>query len=210
MEQLFGSKTRVKLLKLFLANPNRSFFVREITRKIEEQINSVRRELANLLSLGIISSDSTNNKLYYEVNQDHEHFQALHDLFVGKGVATAPAANKASTKQAKEVTKIVEAAQPDGIWEKVGRVDGLLYSGVFTRDVQSPIDILVIGDVSQPRVESAVAELERQENKGELRYAIMETDEWFYRKQIHDKFWSEIVMAKNQVLIDNAGLFTQK
>ena len=40
IEQLFGSKTRVKLLQLFYANPNRSNYVREITRKIDEQINS--------------------------------------------------------------------------------------------------------------------------------------------------------------------------
>ena len=46
VEQLFGSKTRVKLLQLFYSNPNRSFYVREITRKIDEQINSVRRELS--------------------------------------------------------------------------------------------------------------------------------------------------------------------
>ncbi len=69
IEQLFGSKTRVKLLQLFYKNPKRSFYVREITRKIDEQINSVRRELANLLSIGIITSDNSDNKLYYEVNQ---------------------------------------------------------------------------------------------------------------------------------------------
>ena len=68
IEQLFGSKTRVKLLQLFYSNPNRAFYVREITRKIDEQINSVRRELSNLLSIGIIVSENTENKLYYEVN----------------------------------------------------------------------------------------------------------------------------------------------
>jgi hypothetical protein len=57
VEQLFGSKTRVKLLQLFFSNPNRAFYVREITRKIDEQINSVRRELSNLLSVGIITRD---------------------------------------------------------------------------------------------------------------------------------------------------------
>ena len=75
IEQLFGSKTRVKLLNLFYSNPNRSFYVREITRKIDEQINSVRRELANLLSIGIISSDTNNNRLYYEVNQEYEYYK---------------------------------------------------------------------------------------------------------------------------------------
>src|ERR1017187_922093 len=83
IEQLLGSKTRLKLLQLFLSNPNRSFYVREITRKIDEQINSVRRELSNLLSIGIITSDTNNNKLYYEVNQKYEYFKPLQTIFGG-------------------------------------------------------------------------------------------------------------------------------
>ena len=58
--------------------------MREITRKIDEQINSVRRELANLLSIGIINSDTTNNRLYYEVSQNFEHYDALSSIFGGK------------------------------------------------------------------------------------------------------------------------------
>src|SRR5438477_11347083 len=85
IEQLFGSKTRVKLLQLFYSNPNRSFYVREITRKIDEQINSVRRELANLLSIGIIASDTTNNRLYYEVNQSYEFYEPLRAIFGQSG-----------------------------------------------------------------------------------------------------------------------------
>src|SRR3954447_15014906 len=95
VEQLFGSKTRVKLLQLFYSNPNRSFYVREITRKIDEQINSVRRELSNLLSIGIITSDNTNNKLYYEVNQKYEFYQPLQQIFgkrVRRQAVTAAAA----------------------------------------------------------------------------------------------------------------------
>src|ERR1700744_3000397 len=89
VEQLFGSKTRVKLLQLFYGNPNRSFYVREITRKIDEQINSVRRELSNLLSIGIITSDNNNNKLYYEVNQKYEYYTPLREIFGGKKAAAS-------------------------------------------------------------------------------------------------------------------------
>src|ERR1700754_1672021 len=95
-EQLFGSKTRVKLLQLFYSNPNRSFYVREITRQIDEQINSVRRELANLLSVGIISSDNANNRLYYEVNQKYEHYDAFQSIF-GGGVVKRKKAKTGST-----------------------------------------------------------------------------------------------------------------
>ena len=90
IEQLFGSKTRVKLLQLFYSNPNRSFYVREITRKIDEQINSVRRELSNLLSIGIIVSENTNNKLYYEVNQKFEYYEPLQEIFGGGVKKTLP------------------------------------------------------------------------------------------------------------------------
>src|SRR5580700_4053471 len=97
IEQLFGSKTRVKLLQLFYSNPNRSYYVREITRKIDEQINSVRRELSNLLSIGIILSDNTNNRLYYEVNQKFEFYDPLQQIFGGGVKKSAPKKGAAST-----------------------------------------------------------------------------------------------------------------
>ena len=37
LDRLIGSKTRVRLLQLFLANPKQPFFVRELTRKISAQ-----------------------------------------------------------------------------------------------------------------------------------------------------------------------------
>src|ERR1700754_5182996 len=81
IDALFRSKTRVKLLHLFLNNPGKAFYVREITRLIDEQINSVRRELSNMLTIGIITSDTSDNKLYYEVNQRYEHYVALRAIF---------------------------------------------------------------------------------------------------------------------------------
>ena len=215
MEQLFGSKTRVKLLKLFMSNPNRSFYVREITRKIEEQINSVRRELANLLSLGLITSDSTNNKLYYEVDQKYEHYNALSELFTGKKSVPSPAvtSDEDTEKVNGNVEKTVKTQKissvDDKVWNKAGNIAGLAYSGAFTRDSQAPVDIIIIGDVPVSRAEAAVAELEKQEGR-ELRYAVMEPEEWEYRKQINDKFWLQVVGSKNLVIIDTDKLFEQK
>src|SRR6266567_4072114 len=101
IEQLFGSKTRVKLLQLFYSNPNRSFYVREITRKIDEQINSVRRELSNLLSIGIITSDAANNRLYYEVDQEYQYYKPLAAIFGGMKFSAEPVA-KAAKKDTKK------------------------------------------------------------------------------------------------------------
>ncbi len=194
VEQLFGSKTRVKLLRLFYSNPNRSFYVREITRKIDEQINSVRRELANLLSIGIISSDTTNNRLYYEINQKYEFYEPLSIMF-------------GNTQLKTDKPKAVSTAH-DPI-KQLGNVEIALYSGQFTRDESSEVDVFIVGDVNQAKVARFIAELESEEGK-ELRYVIMDLREFEYRREINDRFLNNVLRSKNQVLVDKSNLLEDK
>lgn len=137
-------------MQMFFSNPNRSFYVREITRKIEEQINSVRRELANLLSIGIISSDNNNNhRLYYEVNQQYEHYKALASIF-GKG---APIATNAKNEDAEEAGDVADL-------KKIGNVEVALLTGQFTRDESAGIDMLIVGDVNNTKLNKYISDLE--------------------------------------------------
>ncbi|MCU0667430.1 MAG: transcriptional regulator [Patescibacteria group bacterium] len=218
IDQLFGSKTRVKLLGLFYQNPNRSFYVREITRKIDEQINSVRRELANLLSIGIISSDTSNNKLYYEVNQDFEHYDSLASMFGGKP------RKKLSKKQLKEVSPeetsetspdvvAIESTQAvpedeyiQGIL-KSGNVRTLVYTGQFTRDNMAGVDIVVIGDINLPNLEHAISALEKAEKK-DILYSVLTPGDYLYRRQINDRFISNLMLAKKIVHLDKDNLLS--
>lgn len=202
IEQLFGSKTRVKLLQLFYSNPNRSFYVREITRKIDEQINSVRRELANLLNIGIIVSDTTNNRLYYEVNQAYEYYQPLLTVF-GQGGQTTE-----STKKGTVTKKAVVSHDQDQL-KALGNVELAIYTGQFTRDESSGVDFLVVGDVNQNALQKFVTELEKKEGK-EIRYALMSVREFEYRRQIKDRFISTVIEAKKQVLVDKSNLLEAK
>lgn len=191
VDQLFGSKTRVKLLQLFYGNPNRSFYVREITRKIDEQINSVRRELSNLLSIGIISSDTNNNKLYYEVDQSFEYYEPLRQIFGGD-------------KPAKGKTKTVVAA-PVNDFKALGNIELVIYTGQFTRDETSGIDILMVGDINQTQLEKFMEELESKESK-ELRYVTMTPKEFSYRQQVNDRFLTVLMSSKKQVLVDKRNV----
>lgn len=207
VEQLFGSKTRVKLLHLFYENPNRSFYVREITRKIDEQINSVRRELANLLNIGIITSDSSNNKVYYEVNQKYTYFLALQEIFGGtkprKPVKRTATGKTPSALSSGETTEA--ASQPVEL-KPLGNVEVAVYTGQFTRDESSGIDILIVGNVNTNALQKYVTELEENEGK-ELRYTLFSLDEFSYRIQIKDRFVSNVMQSKKQILIDKPGFF---
>jgi len=68
LERLFTSRTRVKLLELFLLHPEREVHVREICRITGLNINAVRRELANLEELGLLRSRRVGNARFYTVN----------------------------------------------------------------------------------------------------------------------------------------------
>lgn len=200
IEQLFGSKTRVKLLHLFYGNPNRSFYVREITRKIDEQINSVRRELGNLLSIGIITSDNTNNRLYYEVNQKFEHYEPLLAMF---GTSAAKPKSATTTKTSKTAA---QADSPQADLQALGNVDIAILTGQFTRDESTGIDLLIVGNVNQNKLQKYIAELEVREGK-DIRYTIFSVDDYRYREQIHDRFIDQMKSAKKQVLVDKRGVF---
>jgi predicted transcriptional regulator len=194
IEQLFGSKTRVKLLQLFYGNTNRSFYVREITRKIDEQINSVRRELANLLSIGIITSSTSNNKLYYEVDQKYQYYEPLNTIF---------GSNKDSTKKSVGKTKATE--HPIHL---IGNIELAIFTGIFTRDETSGIDILIVGNTNPTQLSKFISDLETQESK-EIRYAVMPLDEFNYRKQVNDRFVSLVIGSKKQVVVDKNNILSE-
>ena len=194
IEQLFGSKTRVKLLQLFLANPGRSFYVRELTRKIDEQINSVRRELSNLLGIGIIKSDSVNNKLYYEVNQGYKHFKALQSIFS----VEIPQQDVSPASQG-DLLKRLQA---------VGSFDVIIATGMLVGQEGSEIDLILVGSSNKQRLEKLIKAVELEEGAA-VRYTVMPESELKYRLDIKDRFIITALTGKHRVLVDESGLVKQ-
>lgn len=188
IDALFGSKTRVKLLHLFLNNPGKSFYVREITRLIDEQINSVRRELSNMLEVGIITSDSADNKLYYEVNQRYDYYVPLRAIFADENVQLAQSASK-------------ELGDWTGQIEDLGGVRIAVLAGVFVQGSVSKVDLLLVGTTSPAKVQRFVKTIEKAEGR-EINYSLLSYDEFYYRYSLRDKFITEILNGKHVVLID--------
>lgn len=191
VEQLFGSKTRVKLLSLFFNNPGRPFYVREITRKIDEQINSVRRELANLLSIGLVSSDGSNNRLYYEVNPKYEYYEQLRSIFT----AMPAKSSDPVVKETREEDKIIKRLR------STGSVTFAFLTGSFARDSRTLVDIFVVGDINKARLAKVVGEMEKEMGR-ELNYSALTPDEYQYRLSLNDRFITTVLEARKIVIID--------
>lgn len=179
LKRLFTSNTRIKLLTLFLLNPEEEYFIRELTRKLEEQINSVRRELDNLKKLGLLKSKLKNRKKYYVVNTNFPAFNELRSIIV-----------KAMSSKDDLVKKIT----------KLGEVEFLALMGVFVNK-PSPVDLLLVGDVDKNKLQQFLnTELETDKP---VRFSILSKDDFLYRIKCKDQFIASILSDPDNIIAVN-------
>ncbi len=191
IEQLFGSKTRARLLGLFLEHADRAFFVRELARRVDAQINAVRRELKNLLAIGIViegenAEDKTDkeNKRFYRANSEFPLFEDLKNVM-----------KKAAVLMNHSLLDALRAA---------GKVDLVLLTGKFTESANIPTDVLIVGELPAETVQKAIAEFEKEIGR-EVNYTFMPRDEFRYRSDVGDRFLSSLLSGKRIVLLDETG-----
>lgn len=185
LEQLFGSRTRNKLLKLFLENPERQYFVRELTREIGERIHSVRRELDNLTKFGLLTSRHVDQKRYYQVKKSFVLFEELAALI---------------KKSKLLIEKVVQ--------DKVKRLEGVRYlslTGRFVEDDNAPTDVLIVGRILPENLKKFIHDLESIYQK-EIRYTYLSSHEFNVRKEVTDKFLYSILNGKKIVLVNKLGV----
>ncbi|MEK7528770.1 MAG: hypothetical protein AAB592_03305 [Patescibacteria group bacterium] len=176
LKQLFTSNTRIKLLSIFLLNPEGEFFIRELTRKLDEQINSIRRELGNLKKIGLLRSRMKNRKKYYVVNKNFILFNELKGIFI-----------KAAGNSDDIIKKIT----------KLGNVDLLVLSGLFV-DKKSPADILVVGNVDNDDLQNMLNAEVRTHRP--VTFSVLSKQDFVYRWNMRDKFVRDIVTDSSNII----------
>ncbi len=191
IEHMFGSKTRARLMSLFLQQPKEVFYVRELTRRIDAQLNSVRRELKNLMDLGLIlekQSDTTRvagtlaeKKKFYMANVDFILFDDLRSLF-------------------QKVQILLKQNLVQEIDEK-GSIYYFAFTGRFVDAKDISTDMLIVGDIKQELLEEMIKKFEA-EIPYEINYTLMPKDEFRDRRQVADRFLSSILNAEKVVMID--------
>lgn len=178
---LFISKVRVKVLELFLSNPGQVYHVRDIVRRVAEEINAVRRELARLEKTGLLSSEWRANRRYYGVRRDHIfYFELLSMVNKSVGLGGAIIRNRA----------------------KLGKIRYAMLSGSFVRGkayAAGEIDLFVVGTVVLPELGAIVREEEARRNR-EINFTPMTEEEFAFRKNRRDPFVMG-VLSKPRVML---------
>ena len=178
LKALFSSTTRVKLLSTFLLHPEQEYFIRELTRLLDEQINPIRRELENLRSIGLVKARMRNRKKYFHVNTEFEFYSELRSMF-GKAVQGESA-----------------------ITAEIKRLNGLkllVLAGSFVGE-EDHVDLLLVGEVSRSEVEKLLASDPALKT---VKYSIFSVPDFLYRLSLKDKFIKDIVESPTHVIALN-------
>lgn len=184
LRDLFISKTRVKLFQVFLSNPKKIFYVRELVRLTGEQINAVRRELERMEKKKMASKEKRGNRLYYSFRRDYLFFDNLLAL-VGK-----------TTGLGGDMIKNQR---------KIGKLKFAMLSGRFLRGLpreKNEVDLLIVGQVVLPQVASLVR-AEEARRKQEINYTVMAEEEFDFRKRRRDPFILRVLSGPKVMLIGN-------
>jgi len=202
LSTIFGSEARVKIMRLFLFNPEEIFDAGMISDKSKVNKDIVKKEVIILEKAKLIKKRDfsktiekkkgkrvTNSKVRthgYYLNQDFSYITALKQLLIK--------------------TKTLEGGEIIRRLSKAGKLKLVIVSGVFTQDKDSRVDMFVVGNnISKSALNNAIKSIEAELGK-ELMYVCFETEDFKYRLGMYDKLIRDVLDYPHQVLLDKISL----
>ena len=195
IEHFFGSKTRLKLLQIFFREPGKAFYLRELARLTDGQLNGVRREIAHLEEIGVISPADTpadftdqpgptERAKYYRVNPSFVLFSEINALLL-------------------KMQLMEQQVFIDQLKERAGELHLFVLTGIFTAAADIPTDLLLVGTLRPVTIVKIIKEFEAMLGQP-VRYTLMNTKEFTERHEIGDVFLYSILEAKHLVIVDRS------
>jgi len=182
LSDFITSRVRIKLLQTFLSQPQEMFYVRELTRIIDEEINAVRRELSRMQNAGMVQAEKRGNRLYYQFRSNYPFFSELLSLVT----KTTPVGNSIINNRS-----------------KLGFIKYAFVSERLVRSLprqENELDLVIIGKVIMPQLDQIVKKLEKK-LETEINYSSMTEEEFKYRKNRKDPFITDVLLHPHIMLI---------
>jgi len=183
--KILGSPAKVKIMRLFLLNKGTGFKNKDIARRSRTSSDMVRRELRLLASIGFVRKRGEE----WSFNPSFKYGTEMEGLLIN-----------------------TDTLDTEGIlntFKNAGRVKLLAVSGIFIKNKDSRVDLLIVGDqIKKGRIEEGIRKLEA-EIGAELVYAIFDTKEFVYRLNMYDKLVRDILDFPHQILLQTKELSTQ-
>lgn len=200
LAKLFGSAAKVKTLKLFLFNPGEVYENKDVAKKAKVSSSEARSQISLLKSIGLLRKKSayrdipnkkknliSKKRIYgYTLEEDFHYLVQLRGLLGSSGP---------------ESFKMVENKL-----KGAGRMKLIILSGFFIEDLDSRVDLLIVGDhLKKKNIENIIKTIESEIGR-ELRYSIFETAEFQYRISIYDRLVRDILDYPHHKVLNRLGI----
>jgi hypothetical protein len=181
LQKIFGSQARLKLLRLFLFNPQHSFTASEAATRAQLDPAETRSELTNLVASTLIRKNRRGKLTKYEVNAAFPYLLALQNLLLNV------------TSRGEEVKQRLR---------RVGPIRLIVITGMFMGEWEANLDLLVVGDrVKERTLKKQVKQLEAEIGK-EIRYTLLPNQDFLYRLNMNDKLLRDIFDFPHRIVLD--------
>jgi predicted nucleotidyltransferase len=185
LEKLFDSPAKLRLLKLFLRNPEERFTLPEMRKRTMLDSGAISRQLQKLHDIRFISATKkrgSSNKVF-GLNTDFVFFEELQNLIL-----------KSSPADEDKIAKKIR---------NLGKIRLAILSGIFLKSERenARADLLIVADaISERKLANFIRTLEAEAGV-ELHYTILSADEFSYRHKMFDRFLRDILEKPHKVLI---------
>jgi len=187
------------MLRWLFRNPDTGFSVVGFSKLVQAKQAEVRKEISSFKEAGIVkvrrvtiaskSSGSKKNGIRYVLNVDFDLFNELRDLVL----KSSPA------EKSKMITKM----------NNLGLMRLSIISGIFIEkqvpDSPSLDLFLVVDDLDRRKLRIFLKWLEAEAGK-EIKYAVMDKEEFLYRLGMFDRFIRVLLEGPHEKLVDKIGL----
>src|SRR3989344_4135 len=202
LEKIFGSNAKVKIIKLFLFNPETAYDIYQISDRTKVSQSQVRKEINALEKIEFLRQKSFMKEIRKQKNRTivtskkRANGWTLDNKFPYLEALEAFLSNINPFKHKDIIEKI----------SKAGKMQLLIISGIFIKEPDSRVDLLVVGDnIKQGILEGIIKTIESEIGK-EIRYAVFETSEFNYRYSMFDKLVRDILDYPHEKIINKLGL----
>lgn len=182
ISNLFKSKVRKALFKLYFTNPESEFYLRGLERLLSIPVSMIRKELVRLEKEGIFISQKKGNLAYYKVNKAYPLFSELKSI-VFKTIGIQGVLSEALRK-----IKGIDAAFIYGSYAK------------GDERADSDIDLCVIGTIDEDILVRMVSGLENS-LKREINYTVYTKKEFTAKRRKKDSFIADLLANPKIMLI---------
>ena len=192
LETLFDSRARVRLLRFLFRNYPQNFTIKELVDRLQEDRPTVKKEIDRFTEIKLLANIKTKNshgQEGYVLNNEFQFIQELRDLIL-----------KSSPAEKEEITSRLN---------KIGRIKLAVVAGSFLdweNPQNTPTDLLVVTDDLDRRKFGNFLKYLEAETGGEVRFVVMEKDEFSYRLSMFDRFVRVLLEGPHEKLINKLGV----